>query len=206
MKQNISMQQREFEAIVIGASAGGLNAFFNLFEHLPSNFPIPIIVVQHLHPQEDSVLPDLINSKTKLNVKEVVDKEEIHRGFIYFAPPNYHLLIEDKYSFSLTYDEKVNYSRPSIDVLFESASHVWAQNLIGIILTGANGDGAEGIKLVAKAGGTTIAQSPDSSEFPVMPQAAINTGFVQHILTIEQMVDFLINLSSMHQTDNVLGK
>lgn len=189
------LAQNPVEAIVVGASAGGLQTMMNLFSKLPADLPVPILVVQHTRPDDESLLAELIGRETSLKVIEAEDKIEIKPGYIYIAPPNYHLLVEDKNTIALSTEERVNYSRPSIDLLFESAVRVYLANLIGIILTGANNDGSRGISLIADAGGITIAQSPESAEFKVMPQAAIATGNVKFILNIEEMAKFIIELS-----------
>jgi len=195
------------EAIVLGASAGGLNAMIELFSKLPADLPVPIFVVQHTRPDEESLLAELIGSGTGLNVVEAEDKIEIKPANIYIAPPNYHLLIEDKKTIALSNDEKVNYSRPSIDLLFESAVRVYQSNLAGVILTGANDDGARGISLIARAGGITIAQSPESAEFKVMPQSAINTGNVKFVMDIIRMSQFLTELViQRHQNQRLNSK
>ncbi len=179
------------EAIVLGASAGGLNAMIGLFSKLPADLPVPILVVQHTRPDEDSQLPELIGNNTALSVSEAEDKTEIKPGNIYIAPSNYHLLVEDKQSVALSNEERVNYSRPSIDLLFESAVRVYQSKLVGIILTGANNDGSRGLSMIANAGGITVAQSPETAEFKVMPQAAINTGNVKFVLDLDGMAEFI---------------
>jgi two-component system chemotaxis response regulator CheB len=189
------MSKTEYEAIAIGVSAGGLKALTGLFSGLSSKFPLPIIVTQHLHPSEESSLVGLLRREIHLNVKEADDKEELRPGCIYIAPPNYHLLIERNRTISLSSDDKVNYSRPSIDVMFESAALAWHSQLIGIILTGASSDGSAGIETIKKMGGMTIAEDPLSAEFPVMPQFAINTGAIDKILSLEKINKFLISLS-----------
>lgn len=186
--------QCSYRAIVIGSSAGGLNALLVLFLALPEDLPLPIIVVQHIHPTESGFLAHFYNSKTGLPVKEAIDKEKIQPGHIYFSPANYHLLIEHNETFALSIDPKVNYSRPSIDVLFESAAHVWTNKLIAIILTGANQDGARGMSLIREFGGITLAQDPKSAEYPYMPQAAIDQGGVKHILSLDQIGIFIKKL------------
>jgi two-component system, chemotaxis family, protein-glutamate methylesterase/glutaminase len=175
--------KKEYDAIVIGASAGGLYAMISLLQPLPANYPIPVMVVQHRAKDERSLLEEVLQQKCLIRIKQADEKEEIKPGIVYFAPPNYHLLIENNGTFSLSYDVPVNYSRPSIDVLFETAADVFKQHLLGIILTGANKDGAAGIKKIRTLGGVTIAQDPGTADYPEMPQAAINTGAVQHILT-----------------------
>lgn len=188
------MNKKAYKAIVIGVSAGGLRALIELFKNLPSDYPLPMIVTQHLYPMEDSCLADILNRITSLNVLEAGDKEEVKPGKIYLAPPNYHLLVERNETFSLSSDEKVNYSRPSIDVMFESAAYVWGDLLVGIILTGANNDGAKGIKIIKEFGGLTIAQDPEKAEYPAMPLFAINTGAVDKILNLNEINAFLIDL------------
>ncbi|MBN1876767.1 MAG: chemotaxis protein CheB, partial [Anaerolineae bacterium] len=138
----------EYQAIVIGVSAGGTTALKQLLPVFPRTYPLPLIIVQHLHPQQDKTLIELYNNLSALTVKEADEKEPIRPGYAYFAPPNYHLLIEDDKTFSLSIDEKVNYARPAIDVLFESAVDVYGPHLIGVILTGANNDGAAGLRRI----------------------------------------------------------
>ncbi len=177
-----------FEVIVIGSSAGGLNALKYIITNLSDNFNIPIIIVQHIAPNFDSRFPDLLNNKTGQIVKEVEEKEKIKKGFIYFAPPNYHILIEKDKSFSLSCEEKRNYSRPSIDILFESAAEIYFEKLIGIILTGANRDGAEGLKKIKEFGGFTIVQNPKEALSSTMPLAAIDSVEVEEVLSLSEIV------------------
>ncbi len=179
------------KVVVIGASAGGLNALISLFSLVSGDFPHPILIVQHTSPYQDSLLPEILGKRAKLKVSEAEDKMEILPGNIYTAPPNYHLLSETPSTLALSSDDKVNYSRPSIDVLFESVALVYGKNATGIILSGANNDGAEGMIRIKEAGGITIAQDPQTAEFPMMPQAAIDTGAIDHILSIEEIAQFL---------------
>lgn len=188
---NVTSEINIVEAIVVGASAGGLNAMINLFSNLSADLPVPILVVQHIRFDEDSLLPELLGKSTSLRVCEAEDKTEIKPGNIYIAPSNYHMLVEDRHTISLSIDDRVNYSRPSIDLLFESAVRVYQSRLAGIILTGANNDGARGISMIASAGGVTIAQSPESAEFKAMPDAAINTGNVNFILDLVGIAKFI---------------
>ena len=189
------MKNKRYRAVVIGVSAGGLEALSRLFSSLPGDFPLPILVVQHLHPSEDGSLYDLLNPRCALTVQEARDKETIRPGQIYFAPPDYHLLVERDETMALSVDGKVNYSRPSIDVLFESAAHVWSANLIGILLTGANHDGAAGLGLIRELGGLTIAQDPTTAEYSVMPQTAIELASVERILSLDAIGKFLSTLN-----------
>ncbi|MBN1314042.1 MAG: chemotaxis protein CheB [Anaerolineales bacterium] len=190
------MTKPDYRAIVIGASAGGMNALMMLFSVLKNNFPLPILVAQHVHPTENGTMVLFYQSRIALPVKEANDKDEIRPGVIYFAPPDYHLLVERQETLALSIDPKVNYSRPSIDVLFESAAYAWTCSLIGIILTGANYDGARGLRLIKELGGWTIAQDPSTAEFPAMPQAAIDLGSAEHILTLHEIGKYLSTLEN----------
>lgn len=181
----------KYKAVVIGTSAGGLFALTTLLEALPVDFQLPVIVVQHRSKDEKTLLEEVLSQKCRVRIKQADEKEKIENGVIYFAPPDYHLLIESNHTFSLSSDARVNYSRPSIDVLFEMAAMVYKNKLMAIILTGANHDGAAGIKMVKEQGGTTVAQNPATAQFPAMPQAAINTGSIQHILELNEIKDLL---------------
>lgn len=176
-----------YNAIVIGGSAGGLAALEVIFSALPKDFALPILVVQHLHPSDDGSFARHMAILTKLPVVEPCDKQRIERGHVYVAPANYHMLVEQDGTISLSVDERVNWSRPSIDVLFESAARVWQESVIAVILSGANADGAEGLLAIKTAGGLTIAQDPASAEIPVMPQAAIDAGAVDEVLSAKEI-------------------
>jgi two-component system chemotaxis response regulator CheB len=184
----------KYEAIVIGTSAGGLLVLTTLLEALPADFSIPLIVVQHRSKDERNLLEEVLSRKCKIAIKQADEKEKIEKGSVYFAPPDYHLLIEKDHTFSLNFDTKVNYSRPAIDILFETAAYVFKEKLLAMILTGANADGAVGIKTIKKQGGTTIAQKPATAQFPAMPQAAIDTGCIDKILEINEIKDLLMQV------------
>ena len=183
-----------YEAIVIGVSSGGLNAMKILFSLLPADFSMPIIVVQHVGARSENVWIQLLNNHCKVEIKEADEKEKIEKGKIYVAPPNYHLLIEKNKTFSLTVDERVNYARPSIDVLFETASEAYQTHLIGVVLTGANNDGSNGIKCIKERGGLTIVQQPDTAESSYMPASAIATSQPDYILPLEEIIKLLIEI------------
>jgi two-component system chemotaxis response regulator CheB len=183
----------KYKAVVIGTSAGGLIALSMLLEKLPFNYPVPIIVVQHRSKEPRELLEEILQNKCTMRIKQADEKETIESGFIYVAPPDYHLLIESDFTFSLAADEAVHYSRPSIDVLFESAASVYKNQLVGIILTGANSDGAKGISTIAENGGLTIAQRPDEALFPAMPLASIETKKVALVFTLSEIQSFLLN-------------
>ncbi len=183
-----------YDAIVIGASAGGLHALTRILQPLPGGFPVPVMVVQHRARDERNLLEEVLQQKCKVRIKQADEKEAIEKGVVYFAPPDYHLLIENDRTFSLSFDAPVNFSRPSIDVLFETAADVFEERLLGIILTGANNDGAAGIRKISMRGGVTIAQSPETADYADMPKAAINTGYVHHIMTPDEISRYLLAL------------
>ena len=181
-----------FRAVVIGASAGGLDALSEVLAHLPEAYSCPVVIAQHLHPEQDgNGLAAYLGRGCALDLCEARDKEPVTPGCVYLAPPNYHLLIEPDRTFSLSVDERVLNSRPSIDVLFESAAQVWDRDLAGLILTGANADGAYGLQVIKAYGGLTIVQEPAKSEHPTMPQAAIDAGEVDHILSLASIGELL---------------
>jgi len=182
------------QAVVIGASAGGLNALQTLLSHLPANFALPIMIVQHRDASSDAFMVHFLNQSSPLTVKEADEKETITAGMIYLAPANYHLLVERDKTFSLSVDAQVGYSRPSIDVLFESASEAYLSGLIGIILTGANNDGTAGLKKIKERGGLVVAQDPTTAEMSVMPRAAIQAQVVDKILSLANIAVFLKDL------------
>ncbi len=185
---------RSYQAVVIGSSAGGLNALKTIFMALDKHFPLPVIIVQHVSPAADNYLATFLNSLEKIRVKEADEKEIPQAGVAYIAPPNYHLLMEHNGSFTLTVEERVNYARPSIDVLFETAAETYGDGLIGIILTGANNDGSVGLKKIKDLGGTAIVQDPDEAESDTMPRAAVEIAKPHHVLTLEEIANFLNSL------------
>lgn len=184
----------KYRAIVIGTSAGGMDAIKSILIPLQKGFPAPIIIVQHLSPHSDGYMAKYLNELCKVNVKEADEKEKILPGNVYIAPANYHLLVEKDETLSLTVDPKVNYSRPSIDILFESAAEVYESELIGVILTGGNGDGSEGLKIIKEFGGLTIVQDPSTAEADFMPKAAIKSSEVDYILSLNKISNKLIKL------------
>lgn len=178
----------------MGASAGGLYALSSILKQLPPDYPIPVVVVQHRSKDQRDLFEDVLQSKCKIKIKQADEKEKIKGGYVYIAPPDYHLLIENDMTFSLSSDELVLYSRPSINVLFESAAIVYQDKLAGIILTGANNDGASGISMIKKYGGLTIAQAPAEAQFPFMPDASIKTKNIKHIWTLLEIQNFLLKI------------
>lgn len=183
-----------YEAVVMGASAGGLEALRFILGSLPDDFPLPIIIVQHRHPNSDDYLITCLNERCRLRVKEADEKGKIEGGIVYIAPPNYHLLIEEDRTFSLSVSAHVNYARPSVDVLFETASDTYGAKLIGVILTGANNDGSLGLKEVKEHGGRVIVQDPETAEAASMPKAALKATEVDDILSLDEIASFLCKL------------
>lgn len=189
----------KYEAIVIGVSSGGLSALKILLPALPADFGLPIIIVQHVGAHSENYWIELLNGMSKLNIKEADEKELIEKGNVYIAPANYHLLVEKDRTLSLSTEQKVNYARPSIDVLFESAAEAYKDKLIGIVLTGSNHDGTKGIKKIKEHGGLAIVQDPDTAESSFMPTSAIAAILPDHILSIEKIIYLLIGLSNPSQ-------
>lgn len=179
------------EAVVIGVSAGGIKALGVILPTLPANFPAPILIVIHLPPSRKSIIADLFEEKCALEVREAEDKETLSPGVVYFAPPDYHLLVETDRSISLSSEEPVMFSRPSIDVLFETAADAYGENLVGIILTGANPDGAQGLKAVAAAGGRAIVQTPEHAYASAMPEAALQSCPEATVMELEDIAVYL---------------
>lgn len=186
-----------YKAVVIGSSAGGLDALRTLLTGISKGFTMPIVIVQHLSPLSDNYLANYLDNLSAINVKEVEEKEKLQAGTAYIAPPNYHVLIEEDQTFSLSVDEKVNYARPAIDVLFESAAYVYRASLIGIVLTGANNDGSNGLEIISNYGGLTVVQDPDTAYVDTMPRAAMEMVKVDHVLSLEKIPDFLNRVSAV---------
>jgi len=184
----------QYEAIVIGVSSGGLNVMKVMFSLLPKDFSTPIIIVQHIGKYSENLWIKLLSDKSNLEIKEADEKEKIEKGKVYIAPANYHLLIERDKTFSLTIDERVNFARPSIDVLFESAAEAYQNKLIGVVLTGSNNDGSKGIKRIKECGGLTIVQDPETAESNYMPASAIEAILPDYILPIEEIIKLLISI------------
>lgn len=180
-----------YKLLVIGGSAGSLEVLLPLIESLKGSFCTPIIVVLHRKTDSENLLSDLIMRRSRMRTKEAEDKEPIEENTIYVAPADYHLLVEKDFSLSLDHSEKINYSRPSIDVTFETAAEACGKRVIGILLSGANEDGAEGIQEIRRRGGVTVVQDPSTAVVPFMPEKAITTGHVDYILSIEEMADLL---------------
>jgi len=180
--------------LVIGGSAGSLEVILKLLPRLRENLDLAIAIVLHRKSGGDYALSDLLASRTQLPVKDIEDKQPLEKGCIHVAPPDYHLLFEKDNTLSLDYSEKVNYSRPSIDVSFESASEIFGPGLACLLLSGANADGAKGLAAVKAAGGIVIVQNPGTAESPFMPQQAILNVDVDRVLDAKDMAAFINSL------------
>ena len=184
------------EILFIGGSAGSFEVILNILSGLRKDMALAIVIVLHRKSRVESNLTQLFDNRSTLRVKEAEEKEPILPGMIYVAPANYHLLIENDRTFSLDNSEKVQFSRPSIDVTFQSAADVYRNTMAALLLSGANSDGSEGLLAVANAGGLTIVQNPVSAEVSFMPRQAILTTVVDYILETKDITEFINNLSA----------
>ncbi|MFO0957667.1 MAG: chemotaxis protein CheB [Isosphaeraceae bacterium] len=180
------------EAVAIGASAGAFEALSAILPSLPADYPLPVFVVVHIPADKESFLADLLRRKCRVSVREAQDKEPIEPATVYLAPPDYHLLVEPDRRLSLSADEPVLFSRPSIDVLLETAAEAYGVGLVGIVLTGANSDGARGLKAIVDRGGTALVQRPDKALSPAMPTAALDACPGARSLELGEIADYLL--------------
>lgn len=184
------------EALVIGASAGGVEALLQLLSELQPDYRLPVVCLLHVPDRNDSLLADLLGRRLALPAKEAEDKERLRAGVVYVAPAGYHLSIENDRSFSLSREEPRHFSRPSIDILFESAADAYGERLAGALLTGANEDGAAGLLAIQGAGGLTLVQAPSDALVPTMPEAALALLQPDFILTLDAMRTLLAELDA----------
>ena len=185
------------EAIVVGASAGGVEALMKLLGPLRQGFVLPIIIVLHLPEERRSHLAEVFARRLLLPVEEATDKQDIQAGTVYFATPGYHLSVEQDRSLSLSLEDRLHHSRPSIDYLFESAADVYGPKLAAVLLTGANQDGARGLAQVKRSGGLTIVQDPDDAQIATMPLAALKIQQPDHVLPIHGIGRLLVELEQI---------
>ena len=183
-----------YSVVAIGTSWGGLAALTKLLGDLPADFRIPVVVVQHRSKDSEQLLVQLLGDATDMKVCEIEDKDPLTPCTVHVAPANYHALIEDGYV-SLTIEEPVRFSRPSIDVMFSSAADTYQSAAIGVVLTGANEDGARGLAQIVKRGGLALVQDPKTAEIPIMPEAAIRAVPTGEVLSLEALAPRLIELS-----------
>ena len=196
---------RTFEAVVIGASAGGVEALIAVLPAIRPAARVAVIVVLHLPAHQPSLLAEIFSPLCAVPVCEVFDKQSIVPGNLYFAAPNYHLLIERERSFALSLDEPVQFSRPSIDVLFESAAAVYGPQLAAVLLTGAGTDGAGGMAAVQAAGGLTVVQDPSTAHAASMPRSALQRVVPDYCLSLPNIALFLRSLNSGAVNESALG-
>jgi two-component system, chemotaxis family, protein-glutamate methylesterase/glutaminase len=184
-----------YDLVVMGTSTGGLHALTRLLADLPASFPLPIAIVQHRSRDSDERLSLLLGGASHLPVYEAEDKQPLQTPGVYLGPPDYHLLIEAD-SVALSTEEPVAYSRPSIDVLFESAAYSRGSAVIGVLLTGANQDGTRGLQRIKARGGYVIVQNPDSAESAFMPKHAVKNLHPDRVLNLEQIAAELVTRAS----------
>lgn len=187
---------RIFKAVVIGVSTGGVTALKQILPALPADFPIPVLVVTHITPTADDGLARLLNSLSSIRVKEADEEELLVPGTVYLAPANYHLLVDRRGMLELSVDPSVNFARPSVDVLFESAAEVFGRTLIGIILTGAGHDGSRGLLQIKQRGGVTIVQDPRDAEMDSMPKKALELLKPDYLVSLTELPALLLQLAA----------
>lgn len=181
-------------AVVIGASAGGVSALFSVLGALPDGFAIPVLCVLHLPDNRHSQLAEVLQRRLRRPVREACDKARIEAGLIYVAGPRYHLSVEQDLTLSLSQEEPVHFSRPAIDYLFSSAADAYGPGLLGILLTGANEDGARGLLQIKQSGGRTVVQDPRDAQVALMPEAALALHSPDHILSLSGIGQLLATL------------
>ena len=190
---DLSYPRRYYDVVALGASAGGMNALSQVLKVLSKSFPSSIVVVQHLSPGHKSWIANLLGRSTQLKVKQAEHGEIMLPGVVYIAPPDEHLLVGPG-KLQLAHSQLVHFSRPSIDLLFESVAGTYGSRSVGVVLSGSGKDGSAGIRTIKEAGGITIAQTPDKAEFRHMPEAAIETGCIDFVLPLEKIGDTLAEL------------
>jgi two-component system chemotaxis response regulator CheB len=195
-KIDLERLRARIDGVVMGASAGGVEALDVLLPSLPASFRPSLFIVLHLPRERPSLLVEIFQKRCAVPIREADDKERAEPGTVYFAPPDYHMLLERNRQIALSTDEPVHYSRPSIDVLFETAAETYRERLLGIILTGANEDGAAGLQAVHRAGGVTVVQQPESAKVPAMIVSALQRGPADFVLSLEEIAALLRRLEN----------
>jgi two-component system chemotaxis response regulator CheB len=183
-----------FDVVGLAASAGGLTAISRILSALPADFPAAIVVVQHLDPRHRSLMANILSRRTLLQVKQAEEGDSLSPATVYIAPPTRHLLVNPDGTLSLSQSELVHFVRPSADLLFESVAASYRHCAIAVVLTGTGSDGAMGVQAIKKMGGTVISQDKESSEFFGMPSAAIQTGAVDFVLSLDEISSALVTL------------
>jgi len=190
------LQGREIAAVVIGASAGGVNALLEILPPLPKAYPYPIVTVLHVMKGRQNQLAEVFQQRLAIRVQDAGDKDELRPGTLYFAPAGYHLSVEDGGVLSLSQEEPVHFARPAIDITMASAADVYGPSLVGILLTGANQDGAAGLAAIGAAGGLTVVQDPAEAQVAVMPNEAIRLRQPDLVLTLQEIRSLLLKLEN----------
>lgn len=193
---------KRYKAVVIGGSAGSFQGVVKILSRLPQNFPLPVIMCLHRLKHVRNGFVEALSIKSTVEIAEPIDKEPVKKGKVYLAPSNYHLSVELGNFFSLSTEETVNNSRPAIDITLSTAAYLFKDKLIGILLSGANKDGALGMKSIKEKGGLTIVQDPAECMIDTMPKAATNATDIDHVLKVEEIVEFLIQLHKQHNQWN----
>ena len=183
----------QFDVVAVGASAGGVEALHTVVAAFPADFPVPVLIVQHMDPRHKSLLAGLLARRCRLRVKQAVNGEEMHGGVVYIAPPDMHLIVQAG-RLLLTDTKHVHFSRPSVDLLFQSIADTYGDRAIGVILSGSGMDGADGVRAIKGKGGTTLVQDPTSAAHTGMPQSARATNCVDFTLPLEEIGPALVNL------------
>ncbi|MFI7116763.1 chemotaxis protein CheB [Amycolatopsis sp. NPDC049868] len=183
-----------YEIVAIGASAGGVKALLTVLKALPADFPVPLVIVQHLDPRHDTVLAELLDRRSRLRVKLAEDGDVVEPGVAYLAPPDRHLLVGPGGELRLSHRDKVRFVRPSADPLFESVAEVYGQRALVCVLTGTGCDGLAGARAVSSRGGTVVAEDPSTAEFKGMPQAVVNAAAVDLTLPLDEIAAALVAL------------
>lgn len=194
-------RRQRMRAVVVGASAGGIEALMTLLDDLPSPWRLPVVVVIHVPERRESLLARVFDQRLRVPVREAADKARIEDGVVYFAPPGYHLSIERQHVFSLSCEPPVLWSRPSIDVLMSSAADAYGPALAGVLLTGANQDGAQGMLHIHRAGGLTAVQDPAEAEVATMPRAALGLHAPDFVLPLRELRALLVRLDTPDADD-----
>lgn len=191
---------KRFEIAVVGASLGGLSALLTLLRLVGKDFPVPMVIAQHRTPKKSSVLCDLLNEATELLVREVEDRTRLQPGHVFLCPPDYHVIV-DRDELALSTEGRVNYARPSIDVLFESAAHVYRQRALGAILTGSSEDGARGAARLSQRGGTLLVQDPTDAESPIAPRAAMRLTTPTLVAPLPELARWMLEHTAASNDD-----
>jgi two-component system chemotaxis response regulator CheB len=187
--------QGQYRVIVVGVSMGGVQALRVLLSGLPKDFPVPLLIVHHISPDAGSDLANMLNALCAIHVKEAEEEETITSKTAYLAPSNYHLLAEKNGTLALSVDAPVNFARPSVDVLFESAAEAFGPGLIGVILTGAGSDGSKGLKRIKDKGGLAVIQDPADADVDSMPRSALAAVKADHVLVLREIAPLLCILA-----------